>query len=172
MRFQKLRPTWITLSIAAVILGVAGYLILANSAGSFTEAARPTNCLSKKGDTIEPAWFKTYAGIELPPGARDVSAACDADMQSYTAYVRLTIAPADVNRLIASSSVKPPLSSAEKPLDMTTHEADLQLQGWDISSIRSFLAGEGRGTGSVQRQSILIDTSNSAAYVVYVVSWG
>ncbi len=129
------------------------------------------DCLEKSGSAISPKWFEDFAGFAVPPNAHNISASC-AEFQDYVAYVRLTIDPNDLNRLIASSFVKTPLSSTEKPFDMTTRYSDLHRFGWDLEAISSYLAGEADVAKPLRRhQSILIDTSNPSEYIVYVVTF-
>jgi hypothetical protein len=99
--------------------------------GDYFKAA---DCLDKSNGVISPQWFKNFAGFEVPPNARNVTATCEA-FQDYVAYVRLTIDPNDLDRLIASSYVKLPLSTMEKPADMTSHYSDMRRIGWDIEPI-------------------------------------
>lgn len=137
---------------------------------SRSDAFSSVDCLEKNGGSISPHWFEDFAGFTLPASAYNVSASCEA-FQDYVAYVRLSIAPNDLNRLVASSFVKTPLSSAEKPLDMTTHYSDMRRIGWNLESISSYLAGEADVTKPLRHQSILIDTRNPSEYIVYVVTF-
>lgn len=157
------------MTLLCVCSGIA-FIQITSGFRSVGEGFKPANCLEKSSGTITPQWFKDFAGFEVPPSARNITATCEA-FQDYVAYVRLTIDPNDLDRLIASSYVKSALSTTEKPADMTTHYGDMRRIGWDIEPISSYLAGDANVPKLGLHQSILVDTSDAASYIVYIVTF-
>lgn len=132
---------------------------------------QPADCLETAGGKPTVQWFKEFAAMELPSSAHNVQAQCFA-FQDYAAYVSFEMNSSELPSFLGTTFIKLPLSATHKPYHFEHPEGD--VAGWQTDKITSFLAGEGSRTGknATTWQSILIDTSNSENYVVYVEAGG
>ncbi len=85
-----------------------------------------------------------------------------------TLWVRFRLAPEKLDDILATTSIKMPLSSSELPQRIGGIERLQAETGWDLSGVVSFLAGEGARTGG--EQTVFVDTSDPEYYMVYLTT--
>jgi hypothetical protein len=152
LRNRKLILVIWTLVVCVGMILACRYLAVTALRGMFADQCPPSN----------PAAIESLARFKLPPSASNLWTQCWG-LQGWWAYARFDIAPSDVDALVSSTQIKPPLSARDKP-------TDVEFPDVNLAEIASFLYGSHLEV--VFNQEILIDTSDQQRYTVYFATWG
>jgi hypothetical protein len=146
---MKGRVLLIFVVIACVALG--GYLITwLHSIAS----------LGESDESLSPSQIEAYSRIRIPPAASNVLARLDQVITKRTLYIRFSVESAEVESFLQDSPFHEPLSeSALSPLLLAQSRPDW----FKPEQAPHYLTGE---TAS---EAILIDTSASSHWVIYLV---
>ena len=92
--------------------------------------------------------------------------------RSCTLWIKFQIPASDLNTFISTTFIKGRISSTLMPMRIGSVAYLHQMTGWDLNSLNSSLAGEAEGTGEryLDEQFVIVDTSNSTQYTVYLVT--
>lgn len=110
--------------------------------------------------------------FRLPPNVNQVEKHTLELTRSCTLWIKFNVRPSELNTLISTTLIEHELSSTEMPTTIGGIAFLQQETGWDLNSMNSFLAGETTGTGAryLDEQFVIVDTSYSAQYTVYIVT--
>lgn len=158
----------ILLIIGLIACPVIGYLTY--SAVVFSRLLSVNSC-----PLTNPSEVENLAEITLPPNYSNLWSWC-MRFQGVGGWVTFTMQPGEVDALISSSRITPPLATTTDlstfdfiPLDAAPPEikADFVAINADLGAIETYLYGEFDMPGHFQR--ILIDTSRPKEYKVYII---
>lgn len=106
--------------------------------------------------------------FSLPPNGLPMASFYSDGSENCTRYIQLEIPASEFDSFLASTLIDQSLSSITLPESIGGIDLLQERTGWDVSSVTSYLAGEGHE--GLNSQIIFVDTSNPQKYVVYLVT--
>lgn len=164
-------PRWAWLLVGGAALLLLGCVALGALAYWQRDLFNPFRILETDvTDQLPPAKVELAAAMTLPPSARNLHSHYESFQDSFI-HVRFEIDAADLPALLASAHVGTALSSSTIPSDIA---APFDAPWWKPRDAKRFLAGAGQvslPSGYPEHQSLLVDTTDPATYIVYVVAF-
>lgn len=162
-----LRRRWVPWAIAALLVLIAGIVAV-------VYVLRQAEQIDFLGTTLVDKLTREQAaataGVTLPPSARGLRSHY-AVFQDYIVHVRFEIDPADAPALLSSLPIiDPAISSSVRPPMYTEGMPDW----WQPDAATTFQAVSGEvslPSGYPEHQDVLIDTTDPARYIVYIVAF-
>jgi hypothetical protein len=149
------RPlTWIVgaLALAVVAATAVGLWLVIRSAGALGESR----------ESVSPDDIRAYAGVQIPPGARDLRSRLEQVLTKRTLLVRFTLDRAQLASFLRGSPFGDALAAGR------TLPAEMAISSpppwWTPEKSRTFLVGQARGA------AIVVDIDDPASCVVYLVA--
>jgi hypothetical protein len=146
---------WIGVALALVIVAAA-------AVGLWLLVIRWAGALGESRESLPLDEIRAYAGVQIPPGARDLRSRLDLVVTKRTLLVRFTVAQVELSSFLRGAPFGEPLSPGQVvPAQMTLSNPP---PWWTPGHGGKFLVGEAR------RAAIVVEIDDPERCTVYLIA--